>query len=433
MLNFITYHTPIFYLIQSVWRDEAFSYFMAKPGILQVIINTAHDFNPPVYYLTLHFWMKIVGQSDIGLRFLSFIPHLGIVLFAYIFAEKVMTKKPASQAGKFPWFVAAFTFLNPMLLYYAFEMRMYSIYALFTFASFYFFYFKNWKWYTIVTILGLYTHSFFPLILVSFAVYLWFIKQLNKKSLLLVFKPFIYYLPWLPILAIQFVNSKNSWLFPVDLQGVTSVLGNLFTNYEGTPGDYWGYTITLSIIILAYIIIGLKNRKKEVLLTTIPIFFPLLAVLGYSIIKRPLYVNRYMIFVTVFEVLTICLSIWSVKNKIFRTFSICFWLFLVIAIDIISPPYHKKTDFKSTFAEINKMAKKDDFVYAKTPIGFLESAYYYKQNGQVFVYNPQGITIPPYIGVTVVFPNISRSTLPAAPSKTFFVADDASFDLVINK
>ncbi len=426
MLNFILYHTPFFYMIQSVWRDEAFSYFMAKPNILQVIINTAHDFNPPVYYLLLHFWMKLSGQSDEGLRLLSFIAHLFCVLIAYVFAEKRMSKK-------FAWFVAAFTLLNPMLLYYAFEMRMYSLFALFTFAVFYFFYFKNWKWYTITAVLGLYTHSFFPLILLSFAFYLIPSHKLNRRNLWLVFKPFLFFIPWLPVLVIQFINSKNSWLFPVDLQLIFSVLGNLFTTYEGTPGNYWGFTAILSFIILIFILKGWKNKKNESLMLTIPIFLPLLIILGYSVIKRPLFVNRYMIFITVFEIMAISLGIWSIKNKIVKSASMIFWLILVIIINIFSPSYHKKADFKLTFKEINKIAVSSDYVYSKTPIGFLESAYYFQQKDKAFVYNPQGIVIPDYIGVNIVFPNISRSTLPYSPSRTFLISDNASFELLIKK
>jgi len=433
MLDFIFYHTPIFYLIQSVWRDEAFSYFMARPNILQVIINTAHDFNPPLYYLLLHFWMKLTGPSDEGLRILSLIAHLASVLIVYIFAEKAFFKKPGLPAGRFAAFVAAFTLLNPMLLYYAFEIRMYSFFALFTAAAFYFFYFKNWKWYTIVAVLGLYTHSFFPLILVSFALYLFLTRKLNRKRLWFTFKPFVFFLPWLPVLTIQFINSRNSWLFPVDLTLILSILGNLFTGYEGTPGGFWNQTAILSGIIFIFMIIGLINKKRESLMVSIPVFFPLFAILGYSVVRRPLFVNRYMIFVTVFEILAISWAIWSIKNKVFRSLSMAFWLALIIAIDIAFPPNHQKTDFKSTFIEINKIADASDFVYTKTPIGFLESAYYFKNKNNIFVYNPNGITIPNYIGVNVVFPGISRSTLPTAPSRTFMVADDASFELVISR
>lgn len=426
LANFIFYHTPIFYLTQSIWRDEAFSYFMAKPNIIQVIINTAHDFNPPLYYLLLHVWINIVGQSDEGLRLLSFVAHLGSVYIAYLFAQKVMSKRFAA-------FVAAFTLLNPMLLYYAFEMRMYSFYAFFTFAATYFFYSKNWKWYTVAAVLGLYTHSFFPLVIISFVIYLWFIKQFNRKNIFLTLAPIIFYLPWLPVLAVQFINSKNSWLFPVDIQLITSVLGNLFTSYEGTPGNLWGWNIILSVIILIFMLIAFKHRKKDVLLFAVPIFLPLIVILGYSMLRRPLFVNRYMIFVTVFEVMAISLGVWSIKSKTLQSLSILFWLSFVIVLNFIATPFHKKTDFKTTFAEINQMAKPTDFVYAKTPIGFLESAYYFRQKEKVFVYNPMGITIPGFIGVTVVFPNISRSTFPIAPSRTYLVADDASFELIINK
>ncbi len=426
LLNFVFYHTPIFYLIQSVWRDEAFSYFMAKPDIIQVIINTAHDFNPPLYYMFLHFWMKITGQSDEGLRILSLLAHLASVLIIYIFAEKKMSKKFAS-------FVAAFTLLNPMLLYYAFEMRMYSFFALFTFASFYFFYFKNWKLFTVAAVLGLYTHSFFLLVLVSFASYLLIIRQLNRKNLWLTFKPFLFFLPWLPVLALQFINSKNSWLFPVDLQLIFSALGNLFTGYEGTPGGYWSYTAILSAVILVFVLIGVIKKKKEGLMVTVPIFLPLLAILSYSVIRQPLFVNRYMIFVTVFEIWAISWGIWSIKNKIFRGASIIFWLVLIIGINITFPPLHAKTDFKSAFAQINKMATSSDFAYTRTPIGFLESAYYFKNKDRVFVYNPVGIIIPNYIGVTVVFPDISKAAFPASPSRTFMVDDNAGYFLLINK
>lgn len=426
LANFIAYHTPIFYLIQSVWRDEAFSFFMAKPDILQVIVNTAHDFNPPFYYLLLHFWMKIVGLSDESLRLLSFFAHLGSVYIAYVFAEKAMSRK-------FAGFVAAFTFLNPMLLYYAFEMRMYSFYALFTFASLYFLYSQKWKQYTVATVLGLYTHSFFPLILASYVVYLWLIKQLSRKNLFSVLFPIIFYLPWLPVIIVQFINSKNSWLFPVDLQLVTSVLGNLFTNYEGTPGNLWGLHVVLSIVILVFVFIAFKHKKKESLLFITPVILPLTAILGYSIVKQPLFVNRYMIFVTVFEIMAISLGVWSIKNKMLHKAAVIFWLLLITLINLSVPPYHKKTDFKSTFAQINKMAGQTDFVYTRTPIGFLESAYYFQGKGKTFVYNPLGIAVPNYIGVNVVFPDISRSAFPPPASRTFLVADDASYNLVINK
>ncbi len=426
LINFVLFHTPFYYLIQSVWRDEAFSYFMAKPNIIQIIINTASDFNPPLYYLLLNFWMQIVGKSDEGLRLLSFFLHLICAYISYFLAKKITDKK-------FAFFVFLFTLFNPMLLYYSFEMRMYSLYAFLTMASLYFFYLKNWKWYTITAVLGLYTHSFFILVVVSLILFLLLFNNSSQKNIFKTAKPLLFFLPWLPVLFLQFIRSKDSWIFPVDVQLIKSVLANLFTSYEGTPGNWWNYTATLSFIILVFFYFGFRKNKKLSLMFLTPIFVPLFFILGYSVIRRPIYVNRYMIFVTVFEIMAISIGIYSISNKLIRYLVLSIWFSFIIYLNCIFPQYHKKTDFKSTFQEINRLAIQTDFVYAQTPIGFLESVYYYQYPDQVFVYNPQNITIPYYIGATVVFPNISKQTFPPAPSKTFLIHDDSSFEIIINQ
>ena len=160
ILNFVFNHTPIFYLTQSIWRDEGFSYFMAKANVWEIILNSIQDFNPPLYYITLHFWMKIFGESDITLRMMSFVFHILSVYVAYLLVKKIFEEK-------FAFFVAALVFFNPMLMYYAFELRMYSMYAFFTLASLYFFIQKRWRPFTIVSTLGIYTHSFFIFVILS--------------------------------------------------------------------------------------------------------------------------------------------------------------------------------------------------------------------------------------------------------------------------
>lgn len=425
IISFIFYRTPIFYLIQSLWRDEAFSYFMAKPQLVKIIMNTANDFNPPLYYLILHFWIYLVGHSDEGLRILSLIFHVMAVFTSYFLARKLISKT-------FARFVALFTLFNPMLVYYAFEIRMYSLYAFLTLGSLYFLYIRDWKWYLLFSVLGLYTHSFFPLVIISYLVYFYLSRQHSRKTTYHILKPFIFYLPWVLILVSQFLRSANSWIYPVDWQLIKSVLGNLFINYEGTPGNLWPKTFILSLLILFFLSVACKKHKKKALLFTVPIFLSLLPVLIFSVWKRPIYVNRYLIFITVFEILGIALGIWSFKNKITRYFLASLWLALIIFINLYLPFYNRKTDFKTTFSEINRIASKDDYVFSKTPIGFLESAYYYNHQDQVYVYNPEGIKIPYYIGISVVFPNISKSSFPSLPAKTFLLNDNASYDIIIN-
>ena len=292
LLNFLFKQTPLFYLTQSVWRDEAFSYFMARPGVIEIIQNTANDFNPPLYYILLHFWIFIAGHSDILLRLLSFVFHLIGVNYAYLLGREMKSKNWA-------YFLALFYFLNPMLLFYSFEMRMYSLFAATSTAAIYYAYKRDFKKYAISSVLGLYTHSFFVLIILSLSLYFFF-RERTKKILFKTLLPILFFLPWIPVLAVQFAKSKESWLYKVDMQLIKSALGNLFTSYEGTPGHLWQITAWLSLFILVFILLGFKKKKLSPGLFAFPLFIPLIIILTYSVIKRPLYVNRYLIFVTVF-------------------------------------------------------------------------------------------------------------------------------------
>lgn len=422
--EFLFFRTPFFYLIQSVWRDEAFSFFMAKPNIFQIVINTANDFNPPLYYLLLHFWILPFGQNEIYLRILSFIPHILGSYLAYKLIGKIASKKDSFFAG-------LFYFFNPMLLLYAFEMRMYSLYAFLATLAVYFFYLKMWKKYLIAVVFGLYSHSFFLMLPFSLTV-LGIIKKQKFSELSKTFKPVFFFIPWLGVLVWQFLRSKNSWLFPVDLQLIKSALGNLFSGYEGTPWYLWKYTAMLSLILLLFMLNGLKDKKLKADLFLFPVFFPLIFILTYSVLFRPLYVNRYLIFMTVFEIFAVTMGILVIKNKFLKNFSMAAWLLFVISFNFFIPRFHNKTDFKSTFGEINQKAIPSDFVYSRTPISFLEAVFYYRYPQQVFIFNPDNIQIPNYIGTNVVFPKAARSNFPLSPSKTFLLNDNASYELIIN-
>ena len=52
---------------QSVWFDEAFSVGIAALPLPALLDATAHDLNPPLYYLVLHAWLPL-ATNDAWLR-----------------------------------------------------------------------------------------------------------------------------------------------------------------------------------------------------------------------------------------------------------------------------------------------------------------------------------------------------------------------------
>lgn len=425
-MNFLFQNTPLRYLTQSIWRDEGFSFFMAKENIFQIILNSINDFNPPLYYILLHFWLRIFGESDIALRMMSFVFFIVTVYYIFLLSKTIFSEK-------FAFWVALFSFFNPMLLYYAFEMRMYSLFALFTVMSLYYFVGKRWRAYIIVGTLGMYTHSFFSLIILAYLFYLFVIKQFKRKIVLRTITPLLLFIPWIPFLIYQFMESKNSWIFPVDIQLIKSALGNLFVAYEGTPGGLWGKTFYLSLVILLLVVFSIKKNKKYGLLFGSLIFIPLFIILSYSFFKKPIYVNRYLIFVTIGEIFAISLAFWSIRSRVIRYALMTTSLLLVIYINVYaSVRAHKKVDFRSTIEEIRRLSKEEDYVYAISPIVYFESAFYYPNRENVYIYNPQNIPIPKYIGTSVISPSRSALDFPDAPSRVFLVKEDGSFETIIS-
>lgn len=109
----LTYH--------SLWFDEVMSAFWAtRPAseIWRVGMALVQDKHPPLYYLLLHGWTGLVGGSDFAVRSLGAAIGALAVLPAYGIGRRI--------SG--PWggaFAALLVALNPFLVWYSQEARMF--------------------------------------------------------------------------------------------------------------------------------------------------------------------------------------------------------------------------------------------------------------------------------------------------------------------
>src|SRR3989338_2251456 len=228
MLQYLFTKTPLLFLTQSLWRDEAFSYFMAKKNIFEMIFLTAKDFNPPLYYFILHFWMKIFGGSEIALRSLSIIFFWATIYVAFLFLNNIFKIKQKKS-----FFYLLFFVINPFLLYYAFEARMYSMLAFFATLSFYYFLKKNYKFYTLVTVLGLFTHYFMIFVVAGQWLFLW----INKKKGFQFKKSAIYisglvFSPWLLFSLLQRNLFSSYWITRPQIKYILGLPVVIYTGIE---------------------------------------------------------------------------------------------------------------------------------------------------------------------------------------------------------
>jgi mannosyltransferase len=108
---------------QSFWNDEGNSARLSERSIGLIIEGTASDIHPPLYYLLLRGWRELVGETEFGLRSLSALAGVGVVAVTMALGWRLFGRWVALVAGM----VAA---VNPALVYYSQEARMYELLAL---------------------------------------------------------------------------------------------------------------------------------------------------------------------------------------------------------------------------------------------------------------------------------------------------------------
>lgn len=214
---------------QSFWNDEGNSARLSERAVPLIIEGTASDIHPPLYYLALRGWRELLGEHEFGLR--AFSAFAGVLTVAATFALARLLL-PAPRTGPVPWLAALLAAVNPALIYYSQETRMYALLALLSVLAT----LALLRWlatargrgwaaaYVLLITAGLYTHYFFPTILLLHGVIL--LLASLRHAATLVFAPLeltgkrplrrtwlgwlgmlgvagLLYLPWLPVFVRQ--------------------------------------------------------------------------------------------------------------------------------------------------------------------------------------------------------------------------------------
>jgi len=151
---------------QSFWYDEAMSAGIARGTITQILGNDFYSPHPPLYFLTLHYWIAI-GQSDFAIRLLSAI--LGVAGVAGMYSlGKALCDDTVGLAS------ATIAAIAPYMIFYSQEARMYALVFLLStmllLSYVRMLYTDSRRWwvaYTVLAALSLYAHLFSGLLLLS--------------------------------------------------------------------------------------------------------------------------------------------------------------------------------------------------------------------------------------------------------------------------
>jgi hypothetical protein len=105
---------------KGMWLDETFSVWLANHSVADMLQWIARiDQHPPLYYLLLHYWIALKGDTPYYVRQLSALFGAGTIPIIYLIGKRISGVGMGLAA-------AVFLALSPFNIYFAQETRMYT-------------------------------------------------------------------------------------------------------------------------------------------------------------------------------------------------------------------------------------------------------------------------------------------------------------------
>lgn len=423
-------HTPIKYFVESLWRDEAFSWAMASQGLGAVPL-TARDFNPPLYYLLLSAWMQAFGSSEVALRSLSLLFFAGTLWVVWRFMTDLLAV-PRRRAGVYLLLFA----LNPLLSYYAMEARMYSLLAFFAAASFYAYQAQRPVVYVLSTTAGLYTHYFMVFVLLAQAAAAILARgdlaSLRKRALLLA-APVLLFVPWIAVVAaLKESGSMAFWIDPPGWRFALHLLTAIYTGHDATYGflsrsERWLFALCLVPAVLWALWAAWRapaQRRPAFLLVASWALLPPILVFVAAFVK-PVFLPRYLVFSTVGLVMLLAVGAERLRPAM-RVLFLAVLYGLAAHYQIVQASRHSKGEYRGTIRQIVNEAGPADVMYVRSELDYFPAQYYFGAD-RVFLSGRRYEDLPPFVGKVLIAPERLVDGAAAAPAGVFILQNDHEY------
>src|SRR3972149_489171 len=178
-------------LTESLWGDESFSAMAVKLPFGATMGVVMRDTAPPLFYFVGWIWGRVFGFSEVALRSSSLLLMIGAAVFAYAIVKRIGKDRFAAIGAGF------LSLLSPFLVPFAFEFRMYALFAVF--GQFVWFLVTEFHWKSWRT----FPRQLWPFVLIG-----------------------ALYIPWLYPFYLQIARGKGAG-FWLQAPGVWEILGTL--------------------------------------------------------------------------------------------------------------------------------------------------------------------------------------------------------------
>ena len=228
-----------------LWLDESLSNEIARRPLPDLFSALRHDGSPPLYYLLLHGWIAVFGDSTVAVRTLSSVISLFALPLSWVVGREIGGRRLAVP-------MLLVTASTPYALRYATETRMYELIFVEVLLAVWVYIrvrrapsLPRYAAVTLITAALVYTHYWSFFLLVPAAG--WLLARRQWRVVAAMLASVVLFAPWLPSFFFQIRKTGTPWADPANLHVFSSAL----TQWGGT--GQVGSLLAIGMIPLAFL------------------------------------------------------------------------------------------------------------------------------------------------------------------------------------
>jgi mannosyltransferase len=396
---------------ESIWLDEGYSVVISKLSFMKVA--TFVDDFPPLYYVVLHGWMRLFGDSEFSIRFPSLI--FGVLSIGLIYQVGLLLFD--ERKGLIAALLLA---LSTFHIHYSQDARPYSLTVFLALLSIYAFIKCLQQWdlynsigYVAASALLLYSHVIGLFLIAAqnlyiISLYLFFKEDKTiplERWLILQASIGLIFCPWLPtFMRRAFSHDRAAWLQTPNLKDIDNTLrayagsnllklcvplalASIVTMKAINSTGGWRSLLRSFEPYKPGIIIGdIKQNWLLLLCASMPIVMPYLL----SFIITPLYSSKYTIIGSISFYLLIASGIGNLRTAAMRVLVIA--VFMVVSSINTVDYYHSTTNrpWREVEQYIEQNSRPEDMLIIDSKHQYDKTYKYYSKSNKI-----QTIATPP--------------------------------------
>ncbi|MFH1453806.1 MAG: glycosyltransferase family 39 protein [Armatimonadota bacterium] len=390
----------------SIWVDEAFCVWAAKFDLPSLLRYVSADAHPPLYFILLHFWIKLFGAGEFAVRLLSVTFGMGTLVLIYSLCNEVFRNKKYGLIASLLYGVSSFSIVDIDT-----NVRMYAMTAFLITLSVYLLCRiireeKPYLWiiYALTLVSALYTHyfAFFAIFAEIICIVFFYGRGGSadnnkwpgiKPAFIIGFILLLSYIPWTNQFFAQiFIFPKSGFNRGLNIFDIAQVLYFYLTPFISRI-NIW---LVCASAILSFILLfcGIIRISKYRCGSVISLIFVTVFILPFiiSLIPGQRCIFQLRTLTTIYPLFLVILScaVMELKNKYLTYFLVAVLIVInsVFYFQYINDPGCRKQDWRTAVSCVEEEARPGDVILIQASCNVHPFNYYYKE-GLLKVYVPE--------------------------------------------